>query len=192
MNTRGDILFARALVFFEGDTEEQAIPDFAEKFWKKQPNELGYSFVGVGGKGNYLPFLRMATSFKIPWFIFSDGEANTVTAVNAALAAVGQDQVPNNPRVVVLPNGQDFETYLTSNATKQVLITTIIKHEAKAPQHEAALTAEWAGKSDADQTVGILEKLRANKTQYGSRVGKALPVPALLEGLFKKIDTEVG
>ena len=76
MNTRGDILFARALVFFEGETEEQALPDFAEKRWGKHPNDLGFSFVGVGGSGNYLPFLRMAESFKIPWFIFSDGEAD--------------------------------------------------------------------------------------------------------------------
>src|SRR5262249_51544124 len=35
MNTRGDMLFARALVFFEGETEEQALPDFAEKRWSK-------------------------------------------------------------------------------------------------------------------------------------------------------------
>ena len=47
MNTRGDMLFARTLVFFEGETEEQALPDFAEKFWSKHPNDLGYSFIGV-------------------------------------------------------------------------------------------------------------------------------------------------
>jgi putative ATP-dependent endonuclease of OLD family len=86
MNTRGDMLFARALVFFEGETEEQALPDFAEKRWGKHPHDLSFGFVGVGGKGSYLPFLRMAETFKIPWYIFSDGEADTVTAVNAALA----------------------------------------------------------------------------------------------------------
>ncbi len=77
MNTRGDMLFARALVFFEGETEEQALPDFAEKRWKKHPNDLGFSFVGVGGTGNSagLPAI-MAESLKIPWFIFSDGEAD--------------------------------------------------------------------------------------------------------------------
>ena len=41
MNTRGDLLFARTLVFFEGETEEQAIPDLAEKFWHRHPNDLG-------------------------------------------------------------------------------------------------------------------------------------------------------
>jgi hypothetical protein len=41
------------------------------------------------------------------------------------------------------------------------------------------------------QITKILETLDANKTQYGSRVGKWLPVPPALEDLFKKIDTEL-
>lgn len=191
MNTRGDILFARALVFFEGDTEEQAVPDFAEKHWKKHPNDLGYSFVGVGGNGNYLPFLRMAESFKIPWFIFSDGEAATVTAVNKALTAIAHNPIPNNPRVTTLPDGKNFEAYIVNDASKDVLIAAIIEHETKNPQHTQALKKEWAAKSAPEQLAAILETLDANKTQYGSRIGKILPVPSALEELFKKIDTEL-
>ena len=191
MNTRGDMLFARALVFFEGETEEQALPDFAEKRWGKHPNDLGFSFVGVGGSGNYLPFLRMAESFKIPWFIFSDGEADTVAAVNAALAAVGQAAIPNNPRVIVLPGGKKFETYIVTEASKDALIAAIVKRKAKNPQHLAALQTEWAAKSTADQLTAILAELEASKTQYGAVVGKVLPVPEALEDLFKKIDSEL-
>jgi len=34
MNTRGELLYAHALVFFEGEqTEDQALPIFAEKYW---------------------------------------------------------------------------------------------------------------------------------------------------------------
>jgi len=192
MNTRGDILFARALVLFEGDTEEQALPDFAEKQWKRHPNDLGYSFVGVGGYGNYLPFLRMAESFKIPWYIFSDGEPEAVAAVDAALGAIGQKQISNNPRVIALPAGKDFEAYIVTNATKDALIAAIIQYEGKSPQHIQALTAQWAAKTDAEQTSEVLDTLRAKKTQYGTRIGKILPVPALLEDLFKKVDTELG
>ena len=191
MNTRGDMLFARALVFFEGETEEQAVPDFAEKHWGKHPNDLGYSFMGVGGNGNYLPFLRMAESFKIPWFIFSDGEADTITAVNAALAAVGQAAIPNNPRVIVLPGGKKFETYIVTEASKDALIAAIVERRAVNPQHLAALQKEWAAKSTADQLKDILAEMETNKTPYGSIVGKVLPVPAALEDLFKKIDSEL-
>jgi putative ATP-dependent endonuclease of OLD family len=191
MNTRGDLLFARAVVFFEGETEEQALPDFAEKYWSKHPNDLSYSFIGVGGSGNYLPFLRMAESFRIPWFIFSDGEAPAIAAVNSALAVLGQAQLPNNPRVTVLPDGKDFEAYIVNEASKDLLIAAIIEHEAKNPQHAEALKKEWAEKSPPEQLATLVEKLHADRTQYGSRVGKTLPVPALLAELFDKIDTEL-
>ena len=191
MNTRGDMLFARALVFFEGETEEQALPDFAEKRWGKHPNDLSFSFVGVGGSGKYLPFLRMAESFKIPWFIFSDGEADTIAAVNAALAAVGQAAIPNNPRVIVLPAGKKFETYIVTEASKDALIAAIVKRKSANAQHLAALQTEWAGKSTADQLIAILAELESSKTQYGAVVGKVLPVPSALEDLFKKIDSEL-
>ena len=191
MNTRGDMLFARALIFFEGETEEQAVPDFAERYWGKHPNDLGYSLIGVGGKGNYLPFLRMAVSFKIPWYIFSDGEADTVAAINIALAAIGQNAIPNNPRVIVLPGGNKFETYIVTEASKDALITAIVERKAKSPQHLAALRKEWAAGSTSDQLKAILAEMEASKTQYGSIVGKILPIPAALEDLFKKLDIEL-
>jgi putative ATP-dependent endonuclease of OLD family len=191
MNTRGDMLFARALVFFEGETEEQAFPDFAERRWGKHPNDLGFSFVGVGGKGSYLPFLRMAESFKVPWFIFSDGEANTITAVNAALVAIGQAAIPDNPRVIVLPEGKKFETYIVTEATKDALITVIIERRAANPKHLAALQKQWGAKSTPDQLKDILGEMEGAKTQYGSVLGKVLPVPSVLEDLFKKIDSEL-
>jgi len=69
INTRGEIFFAKAIVFFEGETEEQALPIFAEHYFKKPPVAMGIDFVGVGGSGNYLPFLRIAKSLRIPWFV---------------------------------------------------------------------------------------------------------------------------
>ncbi len=46
-------------------------------------------------------------------------------------------------------------------------------------------------KSTADQLKDILAEMETSKTQYGSVVGKVLPVPAALEDLFKKIDSEL-
>ena len=86
--------------------------------------------------GNYLPFLRMAEGFKIPWFILSDGEPATVEAVNNALTVIGQSGIPNNDRVIVLPEGKDFEAYIVSGATKDLLISTIIEYKAKNPKHK--------------------------------------------------------
>jgi putative ATP-dependent endonuclease of OLD family len=191
MNTRGDMLFARALVFFEGETEEQAFPDFAERHWGRNPNDLGYSFIGVHGNGNYLPFLRMAESFKIPWFIFSDGEIATIAAVNVALKTIGQPLIPHNPRVIVLADGKDFEAHVVCETSRTALIETIISHEAKTPQHTEALKKTWAAKDPTKQLADIHGTIDANKTQYGARLGKILAIPQPLTDLFTRIDNEL-
>lgn len=192
MNTRGDMLFARVLVFFEGETEEQAFPDFAEQYWNgKHPNDLGYSFIGVGGRGNYLPFLRLAESFRIPWFIFSDGEPEAITSVNIALTAIVQSGIPVNTQVVVVPDGKDFEACIATEANRSALIDAIVKHEAQNGYHQEALQREWAAKTPVTQLTDIVARLHANKTQYGSIVGKLLPVPPELVCIFSKIDAAI-
>lgn len=190
MNTRGDMLFARALVLFEGETEEQALPDFAEAHWTKHPNDLGYSFVGVGGHGGYLPFIRMAESFRIPWFVFSDGEPDAINSINRALTALGQPTIPNNPRVAVLPNGQDFEACIVTETNRIALIAEIVKHKAQNEHHAAGLQKEWDAMDKRTQLVKILETLRAHKTQYGSIVGKTMPIPSELASLLSRVLAE--
>lgn len=191
MNTRGDMLFARAIILFEGDTEEQAIPDFAEKHWSKHPHDLGYSFIAVGGHKNYLPFLRMAESFRIPWFIFSDGEAEAIASVNAALTTIGQPTTPGNSRVVVIPDGKNFEKCIAIESNREALIQLIISHKAQNANHAAALQKEWSAKSPSVQKADILAALDANKTKFGALVGKHLPVPVELASVFAKVNDEL-
>ncbi|HIE56444.1 MAG TPA: hypothetical protein EYP90_14960 [Chromatiaceae bacterium] len=56
INSRGEIFFSRLMVFFEGETEEQALPIFAKHYFRKSAVEMGMDFVGVGGYGNYLAY----------------------------------------------------------------------------------------------------------------------------------------
>lgn len=56
INTRGEIFFSKLLVFFEGETEEQALPIFAQNYFGKSPVEMVIDFVGVGGYKSYLLF----------------------------------------------------------------------------------------------------------------------------------------
>ena len=69
------------MVFFEGETEEQALPIFAKHYFGKSAVEMGVDFVGVGSCNSYLPFLRFAESLNIPWLILSDAEEITVERV---------------------------------------------------------------------------------------------------------------
>lgn len=191
MNTRGDMLFARALVFFEGETEEQALPDFAEKFWGRHPHDLSFAFIGVGGSGNYLPFLRMAHTFQMPWFVFSDGEPDAIKSVNAALKALGEPEIPDNPRVLVIPGGDDFEAHIIKVADIEALIADDISRKAQNEHHERALVAKWAAFTPEQKANELHAQMDDNKTQYGSRLGKVLAVPAILEDLFKLIDADL-
>jgi putative ATP-dependent endonuclease of OLD family len=112
MNTRGDILYSRAVVLFEGDTEEQALPFFAEQYWERHINSLGISFISVDGAGNYLPFLRLVSSFQIPWYILSDAETEALEAVKSALNNIGIEDYTHHNNIVFLPENLNFESYL--------------------------------------------------------------------------------
>lgn len=109
MNTRGELLFARILVFCEGETEEQALPIFAEKYFRSSIFNLGINIISVNGYENYSPFITIAKSLNISWFIFSDGEEK---AIESILNFIG---INNIERVVDLPNNYNFEQYLFVN-----------------------------------------------------------------------------
>ncbi len=111
VRSRGEIFFAKVLLLFEGETEEQALPIFAEKHFGKSPIELGIDFIGVGGSGNYLPFIRVAEALQIPWFILSDGEAITQQTVKKAVEKLYSRDVDlaSMDNIVFLKNGNDFE-----------------------------------------------------------------------------------
>lgn len=114
VESRGDLLFARAVVFFEGQTEEQALPIWAEKYWGINIHELGFSFVRVNGT-DYFPYLWLAVQLGIPWYVFADGEAKPLADLNAALHNLAAPDASMCPNVVVIPNGRNFEQELVAN-----------------------------------------------------------------------------
>ena len=115
INTRGEIFFSKLIVFFEGETEEQALPIFAQKNFGKTSVEMGLDFVGVGGYGGYLPFLRFAEALNIPWIIFSDAEntsgKNIKASVKKHFSELGSTKNESDC-IVFLDDGNDFEKYL--------------------------------------------------------------------------------
>jgi putative ATP-dependent endonuclease of OLD family len=193
--TRGELCFSRALIMFEGETEEQAVPLFASEFWKMPHQLTGISFVGVGGSGAYRPFIRMAKSIGIPWCIISDGEQKAIDAVNAALEKENEPLVPQNVNVTVLPQGMAFERYMATTYT-QDLIAMAVKAEATNAQHEAALLAGF--RSSADPIGDLVAVFEAEKTRYGPLIAQAvvaLPqnnVPAVFASAFGRVKTILG
>jgi len=114
IESRGDILFARTLVLFEGQTEEQALPIWAQKYWGMSIHELGFSFVRANGT-DYFPFIWLAKSLGIPWYVMGDGETLPVANLEAALKKAKHPDIAKSPMIVVLPKGHNFETQLLEN-----------------------------------------------------------------------------
>jgi putative ATP-dependent endonuclease of OLD family len=190
INTRGELLFARGLLLFEGDTEEQALPGLAGLHWKRHVNELGFTFLGVGGHGNYRPFLVLANRFGIPWRILSDGEPEAIKSVEAALAAEKLAGGVKHPNVVIIPKGMNFEQFIASNVPRAVLEAMIVAaNESGNPRHKEALTKEWNGKSMAE----IVDELVGDKTKYGSMLSRFIeqhgtPIPKLFTDVFDSME----
>jgi len=120
VHSRGEILFSKVLILFEGETEEQALPIFAEKFFEQPLLELGIDFIGVSGHGNYLPFIKVAHSLNIPWCILSDGENKTISSLKKSLKKyydfIDQNKeeinLSDEENIFVIENENDFEADL--------------------------------------------------------------------------------
>ncbi|MFC1856868.1 ATP-dependent endonuclease [Thermodesulfobacteriota bacterium] len=195
MNTRGELLFAQAIVLFEGETEEQALPTFANVHWGEAPFMRGVVLVGVGGGGNYLPFLRVAESMAIPWFIFSDGEASTIGDVSTALEALELAMLHDH--VVVLPDGRNIEQYLIHEGYQAELKQAVIEFQRPSfanEQHEQAKIQEINRWTDPE----LLQYMISWKTKlspHWAGIIATLPddrrLPGEIKRLFAAIDKVV-
>ncbi len=191
LRSRGELLFARAVVLFEGETEEQALPLFAQHHWNRHPFEVGVAFVGVGGDGNYAPFLRTLEAIGIPWFIFSDGEPKARDTVTAALQKVGA--ATTHPHVITLPNDRAIEGYLLDegyqNEIKEAVIG--ISGPYHSTQHEQAKRKEVANWDDTQLLQSLLEKKTRMATHWAEAIlrdeGERC-IPRAIRDLLQKVD----
>lgn len=190
INTRGELFFSKAIVFIEGETEEQALPIFAEHFFKKPLVEIGIDFVGVGGHGNYLPFLRVAEALKIPWFILSDAEEGVKTSVKTQFTNCNSNKTEADV-VVFLTDGNNFEKQLISDGYNEEIRKSIINMEipkCNTPQHEEAKKKEIASYDDTR----LYEIITSSNAQYGPVIADAIIeskklLPSKVTELFEKI-----
>ena len=209
MNTRGDLLYARAVILFEGETEEQALPEFAQKYWELPPNALGISLIGTGGSGNYLPFLRLVSNFGIPWYIFSDAEASAIKDVNAALAKINLN-ASQCKNVVFLPPDDNFESYLVNEGYGDAIQTMLDKYhqttdylsDYKTDMHgkKAKGGAVRDYQSAGCDTKAMIDILSGDKTKYGLPLAQAITnltdenrrFPGKIRQLFEQISDGIG
>lgn len=189
INTRGELFFSRLVILFEGETEEQALPILIKKHFDKSIIELGIDFIGVGGSGNYLPFIRFLEAFNIPYLIFSDNEAEANTTVTQQIS---KSKAKDITKVIFLNNGNDFEKELCLTGYIDEVKSAYYEIELSQcsnNQHKAAKKIKL-DKIENDEYYEIITKL---KTQFAPIVAyelykSAKPLPQKVLDLCTKIN----
>lgn len=194
INTRGEMFFSKLIVFFEGETEEQALPIFAQKHFNKTPVEMGLDFVGVGGHGNYLPFLRFAEALNIPWIIFSDAENTPDKNIKSSVQQ--QFSNCNSPKsetdcIVFMDDGNDFEKQLISDGFGDEIKNAIASLDIYKNETHREAKEQEIKKYDDNK---LYEIIIGKKTQFGPAIAEQIiqsekDLPPKVITLFGKIST---
>lgn len=211
IDTRGDLLFARAILLFEGETEEQAFPILAENYWGRQTNSMGIALIGVGGDGKYFPFLKLASSFQIPWYIFSDGEAQSIKKVKSALRKSGIDDHLMSPNIFTIPGGLNFESYLVDQDYESAIMSMLDSYhhienfldntyipDMDGREKKKGMTRDY--KSSEGRKQAMIDILSENKAQYAKPLAEKIIIlaeenqrcPDLIRKLFEKMSDDLG
>jgi putative ATP-dependent endonuclease of OLD family len=169
MRFRGEVLFARAIILFEGVTEEQIVPAMFEHYFGFSAFSRGINCISVGGK-NYAPFIKLACSLGIPVFIVSDNDGNTKRSiesqVNNIKNATGLSLADDIFAISYLNDGNDMEAeLLLSLGLKAELIEALVLSQIKGSanvDYRQAKQRELTELTDDD----LLVKMKGFKASY--------------------------
>ena len=221
LNTRGEILFSKAVVLVEGETEEQFLPILFNKYFKKAPYVAGVNFIGVGGSGNYFPFIKILQDLSIPWFILSDYDQGGFEGVFGALKKLSNNNSINlsynssniqsnflhylrennyHENIIMLSYEKNLEGYLISDGFQELLKTTLKSLDLKNCvniDHLKVKEREWDCLILSDDQ---LEKLLENKkTLYAPILAQLIcdsysidKFPEKIQILFENIKQKIG
>lgn len=196
---RGELLFSKAIVLFEGETELASLPIFAKAYFQIHPYMLGITFADVGGKKNYSPFLQLAKFLDIPVFILSDADGNTEEDVNAQVMQVFDNM--ESISVHFLETGSDFEKSIWDCCYDCLINEAIDTVEGKQKYIEDYIKElngkprKGGGTRDYNNQEGerraLLDCMRDNKIKYAAAIAEQFVsfhvFPPKVEELFHEI-----
>ncbi len=111
--SRGEILFARKWLMYEGQSEDVILPYFA-KILGKDFDESGVNGIIYRDNGTAGSFVKLAKVLSIPWIILADNDRQGSRTKEEIRNCGYSEEIIN--KQVLLTNQQDFENELaTSN-----------------------------------------------------------------------------
>ncbi len=198
--TRSELLFARGVIFVEGDAEETLVPVFADALGVNL-NRLGITVCNVAGV-NFTPYVTLAVSLGLPFSIVTDwdpldgtklplGKARTLSIWDSILTATGQPPVAASQRVVweamdystfcaiwspvgFFLNDRTFEVSVASAPGLQAALLDILDEQGFGARRTARIAAWRAGASiDPTQLLAMITDI--GKGRLSAKLKKKLP-----------------
>ena len=206
ISRHGDILFAHCWILCEGSTEEQVIPALFELWEQKTLFDCGISCIGVGGKKNYIAFLKFAHNIGIPVYIISDNDQlqknnqSTKEVVNNQIKRFNTYSKTNFKNVFFLSSSNDFENEVLLSLKDEIILAMIQEKTGDSDNAQYKIAKENEIKKW--QNSKIQQEMKNNKGDYSSFLADIIRknlnqkkpekiVPKAILDCFKKIKKDV-
>lgn len=199
--TRSELLFARGVIFVEGDAEEALLPGFAEALGHDL-DQLGITVCNVAGV-NFNPYVKLAGSLGIPFAVVTDwdpldgtspplGKARTIGIWDAycevkpaAYVLTGEDRAwcetadftafsSTWKRQGIFLNDQTFEVAVANTPSLQPALLDILDEQGFGRVRSARIAAWRSGTPvDSDQLLAMVSDI--GKGRLSAKLSAKVP-----------------
>lgn len=163
---RGEILFAKAWLLCEGQSEYLLLRYFAE-LMNTPFDQTGIAVIDFQNNGSPGAFVGLAMAFEIPWFMFCDNDQSGQDFIDQVQKRGFTEDELNGLATVLPVEGNDLEMFLVSNGFLSEYIEILSdRHIALSKSKgDEGFEEEVAQKLRSDKTgyaLSLIEKLRTN------------------------------
>ena len=185
--TRGEILFARKWLLYEGQTEDVIVPYYADLMGKNL-DEYAVSTITYRSNGSAKPFVKLALVLDIDWYLLGDNDKQGQSTLQE-IRNCGVDETELSNRVT-LTTEKDFEHELAADVnilpdyermveTKLDEQTKKLKEEGKTAEYTAKIV-KLAQESKVDTAYELI-------SIWNQRNMKKEEIPVIIANLIEKV-----
>ena len=206
IRNKGEILFAKALILFEGQAEDQVVPALFERWFGATAFSKGVNLTAVNGR-NYAPYVRLALSLGIPVAIVSDNDTkdgnSTEIIVNKQIDKIKAETslklTTDWFQLDFLTAPNDFEAEIIRVCNQRSEVIDAFVEKAKDVKPHAAYLAKKSTELEKLNDDQLIDKMRGVKTSYSGFLADVLienkngksredVVPAAFQSAFTKVE----
>lgn len=200
-STRSELLFARGVIFVEGDAEETLVPVFADAMGKNL-DRLGIAICNVAGV-NFVPYVKLVSGLGLPFAVVTDwdpldgvkaplGKARTLGIWDAFCSVRGTQSLAAADRAFweaasftdfsagwakagIFLNEHTFEVAMANTPGLQAALLQILSEQGFGPRRMARIAAWSAGTAptDSNQLLAMISDI--GKGRLSAKLKKKLP-----------------